>query len=91
MVTNTEKALDDMAELKVTIVEQNEAFSKNLKEINENLVADCTELRNKINELWSFNTNLRKSAQEQKGATDHLALRASSCEKHIAELEKVVT
>ena len=38
MINNTEKALADMSELKDTIIEQNQAFTKNLKEINDNLV-----------------------------------------------------
>jgi hypothetical protein len=62
MVTNTEKALDDMSELKTTIIEQNKAFSDNLKTINENLVSDISELRKKINELWTFNVDLKKTA-----------------------------
>lgn len=90
MVTNTEKALDDMSELKTTIIEQNKAFSDNLKTINENLVSDISELRKKINELWTFNVDLKKTAQEQKGATDHLKLRATDCEKEIALLHKEV-
>jgi hypothetical protein len=59
-----------------------------LKEINDNLVQDTVELREKQNELLSFLTSLNVKSQDQKGSIDQLFTRMEAAEKKIVFLDK---
>ena len=45
MTRASEDALNEMQELKVSIIDQNKAFMENLERINKNLITDQAELR----------------------------------------------
>ena len=87
-IRSTEEALTEMRELKDAINLQHKAFMKNLEEVNGNLVADCTELRDKQNELWSFLSALKVKSSDQKGQLDQLFGRMDSAEKKLHILDK---
>ena len=59
-----------------------------MKEINDNLVQDTVELREKQNELLSFLTSLNVKSQDQKGSIDQLFTRMEAAEKKIVSLDK---
>jgi hypothetical protein len=59
-----------MIELKESVTSQNKAFTENLESINQNLIEDCTELRDKQNELMGFISNLKIKSQDHKGEID---------------------
>ena len=60
----------------------------NLKEINENLVQDTVELRDKQNELLSFISSLKIKSQDQKGSIDQLFGRMDVAEEKIMFLDQ---
>ena len=89
LVKASEEALKEMSELKSQVIVQNNAFMKNMDEINTNLNNDCKALREQQNKQLSFITDLRVVSQDHKGDIDQLFSRMEKTELKVANVEQM--